>query len=107
MHTDRASFHDEAASFVAHVLTGLPKSRVPPACVLDIARQPDGRLVVLEANTTWGAGLYGCDPDQALRAVLAANEPGSDEWAWTPDPALVQRVTRSRHCCRRGSGSNE
>jgi hypothetical protein len=74
--------------------------------VLDIARQPHGRLVVLEANTAWGAGLNGCDPDQALRAVLAANEPASDESAWTPDPALVQRVTRSRHSCQRGS-SNE
>ena len=92
LHTHRASFHDDAARFAATVLAGLPEGRVPPACVLDIARQPDGRLVVLEANTTWGAGLYGCDPDQVLRAVLAANEPTSPEWAWTPDPVLVQRV---------------
>lgn len=99
LHTHRASFHEDAACFAAEVLTGLPVDRVPPACVLDIARQPGGRLVVLEANTTWGAGLYGCDPEQALRAVLAANEPASAEWAWTPDPVLVQRVTRPRDNC--------
>jgi hypothetical protein len=93
LHRSRASVHDRAAAFAAELLSGLPDAQVPPACVLDIARLPGGRLVVLETNTTWGAGLYGCDPVAVLRAVLAANEPADDAWLWTPDPVLVQRAT--------------
>ena len=94
LHHHRASFHDRAATFAEEVLSGLPDADVPPACVLDVARLPAGRLVVLEANTTWGAGLYGCDPVEVLRAVLAANDPADDKWLWTPDPVLVQRNAR-------------
>lgn len=93
LHRHRASFHDRAAAFAEEVLSGLAAADVPPACVLDIARLPGGRLVVLEANTTWGAGLYGCDPVEVLRAVLAANDPADDGWLWTPDPILVQQST--------------
>ncbi|MDT0275482.1 ATP-grasp domain-containing protein [Blastococcus goldschmidtiae] len=92
LHRHRASFHDHAAAFAAELLSGLPDARVPPACVLDVARLADGRLVVLETNTTWGAGLYGCDPGQVLRAVLAANDSADDTWLWAPDPALVRRA---------------
>lgn len=92
LHRHRASFHDQAAAFAEEVLSGLADADVPPACVLDIARLPGGRLVVLEANTTWGAGLYGCDPVEVLRAVLAANDPADDRWLWTPDPILVQQA---------------
>jgi len=93
LHGHRASFHDQAATFAEEVLSVLADAQVPPACVLDIARLPSGRLVLLEANTTWGAGLYGCDPVEVLRAVLAANDPPDNRWLWTPDPILVQRAT--------------
>jgi hypothetical protein len=92
LHTHRASFHVEAAEFVASVLHDLPDDDVPPAAVLDVARLADGELVVLEANQCWGAGLYGCDPYAALEAVLAANTAdltGADQrWRWAPDPAV-------------------
>ena len=88
-----ASFHEEATAFAADVLTSLGEQDIPPACVLDVARLPNGRLVLLEANTTWGAGLYGCDPLRVLEAVLAANEPVDPAWLWTPDPLLVQRAS--------------
>lgn len=91
LHRSRASFHAQAATWADEVLSGLPDGDVPPACVLDVARLPGGRLVVLETNTTWGAGLYGCDPGKVLRAVLAANDPADDRWLWTPDPVLAQR----------------
>lgn len=56
-----------------------------PAVVLDGGRvEDDGRMVVLEANTAWGAGLYGCDPGAVLDAVLAANEPADPYWTWRP-----------------------
>ena len=93
LHRHHASFHDQAGTFAAEVLSSLPDAQVPPACVLDIARLPSGKLVVLETNTTWGAGLYGCDPVEVLRAILAANDPADDSWLWTPDPILVQRAT--------------
>ncbi|WP_157970755.1 ATP-grasp domain-containing protein [Nakamurella deserti] len=90
LHTHRASFHVEAAAHVADLLGGLSGDAVPPAAVLDVARLADGRLVVLEANQAWGSGLYGCDPDAVLGAVLAANDPGvAERWRWRPDPAAV------------------
>ena len=81
----RASFHDEAAAFAEGVLGALPDRLVPPAIVMDIARlDSDGRLVLLETNTSWGAGLYGCDPQAVLDAVLVANQPADPYWSWTP-----------------------
>ncbi|MET3806470.1 hypothetical protein ABIB25_003485 [Nakamurella sp. UYEF19] len=92
LRTHRASFHDEAAEWAHQFLSGLDADSVPPAAVLDIARLDDGRFVLLEVNQTWGAGLYGCDPAGALRAVLAANSagaPGPDgRWLWRPDRHL-------------------
>ena len=90
LYTHRASFHREAAQWAREVLQGLSDDDVPPAAVLDVARLVDGRLVLLEANQCWGAGLYGCDPHAALDAVLAANSGGHDErWLWRPDPAAA------------------
>lgn len=90
LHTHRASFHAEAGRHVARVLADRAADDVPPAAVLDVARLGDGRLVVLEANQCWGSGLYGCDPDAALTAVLAANaDRPDDRWLWRPDPAAV------------------
>ena len=88
LHTSRASFHREAADFVAVVLAELRDEDVPPAAVLDVARLASGRFAILEANQAWGSGLYGCDPDQALVAILAANAPCDDRWRWRPDPLI-------------------
>lgn len=88
LHTSRASFHREADGFVAELLAGLSEGDVPPAAVLDVARLASGRIVLLEANQAWGSGLYGCDPDLALDAILATNAPCSDRWRWRPDPLV-------------------
>lgn len=88
LRTSRASFHREAKTFAAEVLAGLSDEDVPPAAVLDVARLTSGRLAILEANQAWGSGLYGCDPDQALVAILAANMPSDDRWRWHPDPSI-------------------
>lgn len=79
-----ASFHEEALTFVAQVLAELAPRDRPPGCVLDVARLDDGRLVLLEVNTSWGAGLYGCDPHAALVSILAANRPADSRWDWPP-----------------------
>lgn len=88
----RASFHEEAAAFVTSVLQQLPESDVPPSCVLDVARLPDGTFALLEVNTSWGAGLYGCDPRGVLQSILAANSGTTDRWQWRPDPGLQELV---------------
>lgn len=43
--------------------------RVPPTFVLDVGRIPDRGWAVIEANSAWGAGIYGCDPDEVLSVV--------------------------------------
>lgn len=88
LHTSRASFHREAQAFAADVLAALSDRDVPPAGVLDVARLTSGRFALLEANQAWGSGLYGCDPAQALDAILAANRPSDDRWRWCPDPSI-------------------
>jgi hypothetical protein len=89
----KASFHEEAAQFVTDVLQQLHDDDVPPSCVLDVARLPDGRFVLLEVNTSWGAGLYGCEPSGVLQSILTANLPTSSRWLWRPDPGLLGLVT--------------
>ncbi len=93
LRTHRASFHDEAAGFVSGVLSALPAGDVPPTAVIDVARLHDGRFVALEINHVWSSGMYGCDPDQVLRAVLHAvhDEPAdkATRWRWEPDPAAA------------------
>lgn len=88
----RASFHAQAAAFVDEVLAGLTDDEVPPGAVLDVARLPTGQFCLLEANTSWGAGLYGCDPSGVLRSVLAANICSPGPWRWKPDPGVLQLV---------------
>jgi len=88
----RASFHDEAAAFVQDLLQQLPESEVAPSCVLDVARLPSGEYRLLEVNTSWGAGLYGCDPAGVLQSVLAANLSTDTRWRWRPDPGLLELV---------------
>jgi hypothetical protein len=87
LHSHRASFHSEAARYAEEVLADLADADLPPAAVLDVARLTDGRFFVLEANQSWGSGLYGCDPRAALDAVLAANASHDDRWLWRPDAA--------------------
>lgn len=56
----------EAREYAARVLEEVP---VPPATVLDVGRIHGRGWAVVEANAAWGAGLYGCDPDQVLRVL--------------------------------------
>ena len=88
LHTHHASFHEQAAEFVGEVLAELDDSSVPPAACLDAARLHDGRFVVLEANQSWAAGPYGCDPDGVLASVLAANAETDPRWTWAPPTGL-------------------
>lgn len=37
--------------------------------VVDIGRMPDKGLAVIEANPSWGAGIYGCEPREVLYTI--------------------------------------
>ena len=89
----RASFHEQALAFVSRALAELPPHDRPPGCVLDVARLNDGRLVLLEVNTSWGAGLYGCNPHTALLSVLAANRPADPKWTGRRSPEPPHAAT--------------
>ena len=62
--------------------------------MLDVGRTPDGGYALIEANSPWSSGIYGCDPDAVLAAVPVSNgseSAGDDhEWLWRPDPALPE-----------------
>lgn len=45
----------------------------PRALVLDTGFTREHGWVVVEANPAWAAGLYNCDPEQALRVIAACS----------------------------------
>ena len=93
LHQHRASFHAAAAEWSQQLLTELAPGAVPPSAALDVARLTNGQFILLEANQSWSAALYGCAADRVLTSVLAANRAPYDEasarWLWTPDPAVA------------------
>ncbi|HEY8482001.1 MAG TPA: ATP-grasp domain-containing protein [Spirillospora sp.] len=50
----------------------LAEVRVPPATVIDVGRIHDRGWAVIEANAAWGAGIYGCAPDEVLKVLARA-----------------------------------
>jgi hypothetical protein len=76
----------EAALAFARTLLADPAVAVPPAFVLDVGRIDDGGWAVVEANSAWGAGIYGCDPALVLqvlrRAVVPQERLPPDDLPW-------------------------
>jgi hypothetical protein len=68
----------------------LADSRVglPPACVVDVGRIAGRGWAVIEANSVWGAGIYGCDPVAVLEALSLAVMPRAE---LTPEDAAWAR----------------
>jgi hypothetical protein len=64
----------EATDFGRRVasIVGLPKT-----CVVDVALVDQRGWAVLEFNSTWGAGLNGCDPDAVVECLFHATLPDS------------------------------
>ena len=52
-----------------------PRVDFPAAAVLDVGTITGSGWAVVEANSAWGAGLYGCDPDTVLEVLRAAAVP--------------------------------
>jgi len=61
--------HDQAAYFAERVLQALD---LPRTCVIDVGLLDDGRWAFIETNSTWGAGLNGCDPIRVAPCIAAA-----------------------------------
>lgn len=67
----------EALAFAARLLAD-PEVALPPACVVDVGRIADKSWAVVEANSAWGAGIYGCEPTEVLRVLRRAVLPARD-----------------------------
>ncbi|HZF08535.1 MAG TPA: ATP-grasp domain-containing protein [Thermoanaerobaculia bacterium] len=79
-HTDDSQAEEYAGSpeeedgllrFVQSILAD-PAIDFPAAIVLDVGRIEGRGWAVVEPNGAWGAGLYGCDPREALWVIQAA-----------------------------------
>jgi hypothetical protein len=76
---------DEALHFVDSVLAD-SQVKVPPSVVIDIGVIEGAGWAVVEANPSWGAGIYGCDPAKVLDVTrrgcvkLDNLSPGDKQW---------------------------
>jgi hypothetical protein len=61
----------ELEQFVGQVLHD-PHVTVPRAIVMDVGVIQHRGWAVVELNAAWGAGIYGCDPDEVLEVVRCA-----------------------------------
>jgi hypothetical protein len=76
----------DAVLAFARTLLADPTVAVPPAFVLDVGLIADRGWAVVEANSAWGAGIYGCDPALVLqvlhRAVVPQDSLPVDDLRW-------------------------
>lgn len=61
-----------ALDFAATVLAD-PAVLVPPAVVLDVGMLAGRGWAMIEANSAWASGLYGCDPTAVLPVLARAS----------------------------------
>jgi hypothetical protein len=64
----------EVEEFVTRILAD-PEVSLPPACALDVGEIWGRGWAVVEVNSAWGAGIYGCDPVAVLHVLRQAAEP--------------------------------
>ena len=72
----------EAKRYAEEVLAEVP---VPPATVLDVGRIRGRGGAVVEANAAWGAGLYGCDPEEVLKVLARSCRTTAADRDWVAD----------------------
>jgi hypothetical protein len=65
---------DAAADFVARLL-GDSRVTLPAAVALDVGLIPGRGWAVVEINSAWGSGLYGCEPGSVLPVLARASVP--------------------------------
>ncbi len=65
---------NSAIRFVGEVLAD-QKVELPRTAVLDVGIIEGKGWAVVEQNSAWGAGIYGCDPEQVLEVLRFASMP--------------------------------
>ncbi|XVQ09324.1 ATP-grasp domain-containing protein [Spirillospora sp. CA-255316] len=81
---------DERSQAQQYAAELLAEVDVPPAIVIDIGRIEGHGWAVVEANSAWGAGVYGCDPRHVLNVLARARvprnrlTPADARWAVAP-----------------------
>ena len=61
----------QAKNFVEEVLRDI-RVEIPKATVIDVGYITGKGWAVIEQNAAWGAGIYGCDPEQCLAVIRHA-----------------------------------
>lgn len=59
---------EEAETFARKVLLD-PRVDLPKAAVIDVGVICDRGWAVVELNSAWGSGIYGCDPEKVLQVL--------------------------------------
>lgn len=69
-----ASELQEAKIFVKKVLSD-PAVEIPKATVIDVGVISGRGWAVVELNSAWGSGIYGCDPEKVLEVLRYSATP--------------------------------
>ena len=69
-----ATEYQQAQDFCNRVLDD-SQVEVPDAVVIDVGKIVGKGWAVIEANSAFGSGLYGCDPYKAIEVIKKANVP--------------------------------
>ncbi len=64
------SEHADVKRFVGNVVSANPDT--PRAVVIDVGQIAGKGWAVVEANSAWGSGIYGCNPDSVLDVIRHA-----------------------------------
>lgn len=67
----------EVEQFITQLLAD-PNMSLPRACALDVGEIHGRGWAVVEVNSAWGAGIYGCDPGAVLDVLRYASEPAGE-----------------------------
>ncbi|MEV6767225.1 ATP-grasp domain-containing protein [Nocardia sp. NPDC051030] len=82
----------ESAAAREYVDRVLAEVAVPPAVVIDIGLIESRGWAIVEANSAWGAGVYGCDPQRVLevleRSCIPRTELSAADATWAAAPAV-------------------
>lgn len=72
-----------AAETFLHGILADSRIELPRAAVLDVGVIPERGWAIVEQNSAWGSGLYGCDPVKVLNTIRHAALPiGARSPAW-------------------------
>ena len=81
----------EAAAFAAEVVAAMGDAQ-PPGYTLDVGTDAEGNWSVVEANAAWFSNIYHAPAAGVTTSILASQEPGHQDWAWTPDDLFARRA---------------